>query len=34
LPLSRLEEMARTLSYIARCGAQVQERLSQLAISS
>jgi DnaJ-domain-containing protein 1 len=34
LPLRRLEEMARTLSYIARCGAQVQERLSQLAISS
>jgi DnaJ-domain-containing protein 1 len=34
LPLRRLEEMARTLSYIARCAAQVQERLSQLAISS
>jgi DnaJ-domain-containing protein 1 len=34
LPLPRLEEMARTLSYIARCGGQVQERLSQLAISA
>jgi DnaJ-domain-containing protein 1 len=34
LPLRRLEEMARTLSYIARCGGQVQERLSQLAISA
>ena len=34
LPLRRLEEMARTLSYIARCAAQVQERLSQLTISS
>jgi curved DNA-binding protein CbpA len=34
LPLRRLEEMARTLSYIARCGGQVQERLSQLTIAS
>jgi len=34
LPLQRMEEMARTLSYIARCGGQVQERLSQFAITS
>ena len=34
LPLRRLEEMARTFSYIARCDGQVQERLSQLTISS
>jgi hypothetical protein len=34
LPLGRLEEMARTLGYIARCSGQVQERLSELAISS
>jgi curved DNA-binding protein CbpA len=30
LPLRRLEEMGRTLSYIARCAAQIQERLAQL----
>jgi curved DNA-binding protein CbpA len=30
LPLRRLEEMGRTLSYIARCGGQIQERLTQL----
>jgi curved DNA-binding protein CbpA len=30
LPLRRLEEMARTLSYIARCDGQIQERLAQL----
>jgi DnaJ-domain-containing protein 1 len=30
LPLRRLEEMGRTLSYIARCGGQIQERLAQL----
>jgi curved DNA-binding protein CbpA len=30
LPLRRLEEMSRTLSYIARCGGQIQERLAQL----
>jgi curved DNA-binding protein CbpA len=30
LPLRRLEEMARTLSYIARADAQIQERLTQL----
>jgi DnaJ-domain-containing protein 1 len=34
LPLRRLEEMARTLSYIARCAGQVQERLAQLLVSS
>jgi hypothetical protein len=28
--LRRLEEMGRTLSYIARCGGQIQERLTQL----
>jgi hypothetical protein len=30
LPLRRLEELARTLSYIARCAGQIQERLAQL----
>jgi DnaJ-domain-containing protein 1 len=30
LPLRRLEEMGRTFSYIARCGGQIQERLTQL----
>jgi curved DNA-binding protein CbpA len=30
LPLRRLEEFGRTLSYIARCGGQIQERLAQL----
>jgi curved DNA-binding protein CbpA len=30
LPLRRLEELGRTLSYIARCGGQIQERLAQL----
>ena len=30
LPLARLEELARTLSYIARCEGQIQERLAQL----
>jgi curved DNA-binding protein CbpA len=30
LPLRRLEEMARTLGYLARCGGQIQERLAQL----
>jgi DnaJ-domain-containing protein 1 len=30
LPLRRLEEMGRTLSYIARCEGQIQERLAQL----
>jgi DnaJ-domain-containing protein 1 len=30
LPLRRLDEMARTLSYIARCGGRIQERLAQL----
>jgi DnaJ-domain-containing protein 1 len=30
LPLRRLEEMGRTLSYIARCGGQIQELLAQL----
>lgn len=30
LPLRRLEDMARTFSYLARCGAQIQERLTQL----
>jgi curved DNA-binding protein CbpA len=30
LPLQRLEEMARTLGYIARCDGQLQERLAQL----
>ena len=34
LPLQRLEEMARVLSYLARCGGQIHERLSQLTISS
>ena len=29
LPLRRLEEMGRTLSYIARCSGQIQERLAQ-----
>jgi len=33
LPLQRLEEMARTLGYVARCLGQLQERLSQLVIS-
>jgi DnaJ-domain-containing protein 1 len=33
LPLHRLEEMARTLSYVARCLGQLQDRLSQLVIS-
>ena len=32
LPSRRLEEMARTLSYIARCAGQIQERLAQLSI--
>jgi curved DNA-binding protein CbpA len=31
LPLRRLEEIGRTLSYIARGGGQIQERLTQLA---
>jgi curved DNA-binding protein CbpA len=30
LPLRRLEELGRTFSYIARCAAQIQERLTQL----
>jgi DnaJ-domain-containing protein 1 len=30
LPLRRLEELGRTFSYIARCAAQIQERLAQL----
>jgi curved DNA-binding protein CbpA len=30
LPLRRLQELGRTLSYIARCGGQIQERLAQL----
>jgi curved DNA-binding protein CbpA len=30
LPLRRLEEMGRTLSYLARCGGQIEERLAQL----
>ncbi len=30
LPLRRAEELARTFSYIARCAAQIQERLAQL----
>ncbi|HEV7926133.1 MAG TPA: DnaJ domain-containing protein [Verrucomicrobiae bacterium] len=30
LPLRRLEELGRTLSYIARCAGQIQERLAQL----
>jgi curved DNA-binding protein CbpA len=30
LPLRRLEELARTFSYISRCAGQIQERLAQL----
>jgi len=30
LPLRRLEELARTFSYMARCVGQIQERLAQL----
>jgi curved DNA-binding protein CbpA len=30
LPLRRLEEMGRTLGYLARCAGQIQERLAQL----
>jgi len=30
LPLRRLEELCRTLGYLARCEGQVQERLAQL----
>ena len=30
LPLGRLEEICRTLGYLARCEGQVQERLAQL----